>query len=746
MPDGDRRPWAWRSLLAIVAMGLAALLFASATPETAEPKIDIEYEGFTVAGARATVETVRQRIAGLTLDEALELEDALVAEFPLLEGLVAPDMPKGLGLVIFAVFAPLLAGLFGAFIRRRFGSSLGPWILAGAVLAAAQGLGVGATEYLTRQDADAVLLVLFGVLGGTGWVALGVVYFPNLVATFPTGALPSRRWRWLWWVSGGAAAVFVALTTLGPLFAFDTRVNPIGLLSPGVFLASFNVGLALWAVSVLGAGVALVVRFVRSRGDERQQLKWAVVGVVFAAAANLVGNLLDQGEFPAELTGVIKVVPVFVLLPIILIITVFRHRLYDVDLVINRAVMVAILASVITAIYLGVTLGAGVILGTEQIGFDIQVGAAVAVAVAFNPVYRRARRLANRMVFGLRATPYDVLARFSHRAAEVSDGQVLERIPRLVVDGTGAVAATLWVRSGDRLQPAAAWPDDTVRDPIDLSGGFVDPEADYSLPIRNAGELLGGLSLSKQRGEAMPPSEERLLEGLATGLGVVLRNTALRSELREQVEALSASRDRVVAAADEARRALERDLDSGPQQRLVAIKVMLGPIRKQAERAGAEKTAQILAQLEDDAGAAIQAVREFAGGIYPPLLEAEGLATAVAHQARRSPVPVGVEARDLGRHPREVEAAAYFTILEALQNAVKHAGASALEVTIEDGDEALVFSVRDDGRGFDPASVRRGSGVSNMSDRLDAVGGTFQIDSQPGMGTMVQGVIPLGEA
>ncbi|MDX1385612.1 MAG: histidine kinase, partial [Thermoanaerobaculia bacterium] len=554
--------------------------------------------------------------------------------------------------------------------------------MAGALLAAAQGLGVAATECLTRRDAAAALTVPLGVLAATGWISLGVVYFPNLVATFPTGVALSDRWRRLWWISGTAALLLGMVATLGPLYAFDTRVNPIGLLPPGPALAVFNIGLALWALAILAAGAALVLRYIRSRGDERQQLKWAAVGVVFAAAANLVGNLLDQGDLPSELTGVIKVVPVFVLLPIILIITVFRHRLYDVDVVINRAVMVALLASAITAIYLGVTLGVGALLGTSEIGFDLQVGAAVAVAVAFNPVYQRARRLANRIVFGVRATPYEVLARFSHRAAEVSDDQVLDRIPRLVVDGTGAAAATLWVRSGDRMQPVAAWPEGAARDPIDVSGDFVDPAADYSLPIRNAGELLGSLSLSKQRGETMPPAEERLLEGLATGLGVVLRNTALRSELRDQVEALSASRDRVVAAADEARRALERDLDSGPQQRLVAIKVMLGPIRKQAERAGAEKTAQILAQLEDDAGAAIQSVREFAGGIYPPLLEAEGLATAVAHQAGRAPVPVAVEAGDLGRHPREVEAAAYFTILEALQNAVKHAGASAVEVTI----------------------------------------------------------------
>ncbi|HSM01824.1 MAG TPA: ATP-binding protein [Acidimicrobiia bacterium] len=746
MADLTHRPWAWRSLLAILVMGSAGSVLASATPETVEPKIDIAHEEFTLAGARSTVAAVRRQIDDLTLDQALEIESTLVEEYPLLDRLAAPDFPDGLAMVLFGVGAPLAAGLFGAFILRKSGSSLGRWIVVGAMIAAAQGLGVAGTEFLTRQDAPDTIIVPFAIFAGTGWIALGVAYFPNLVATFPTGAPLSLRWRRLFWLSGAAALLLVSAVIFSPLYAFDTRVNPLGLWSSHVTLLVFNAGLALWAVAILGAVTALVLRFFRSRGEERQQLKWAAVGAGFAALAAVAGSLLDEADFPEEVVGALQFVPLFVVLPVILIITVFRHRLYDVDIVINKTVTVAILAAVVTAIYAAAIFGVGALLDTDEVGFGLQVGAAVAVAIAFHPVRRRAQRLANRLVYGHRATPYEVLSRFSHRAAEVSDEQLLERIPRLVVDGTGAVTATLWVRTESQMEAVAAWPEDVRRAPIEASPEFVDPYADFSLPIRNAGELLGGLSLTKARGESMSPAEERLVEGLTAGLGMVLRNTGLRAELRRQVEALSASRDRVVAAADEARRALERDLDSGPQQRLVAVKVMLGPVRKQAERAGAEKTAAMLARLEEDASEAIRSVREFASGIYPPLLEAEGLVAATTHQARRASLPVEVEAEAVKRYPREVEAAAYFTVLEALQNAVKYSQASVVEVALAERDGRLTFTVRDDGVGFDPTSPPTGSGLSNMADRMDSLAGELRLESMPGSGTTVSGSIPVGSA
>jgi two-component system, NarL family, sensor kinase len=301
----------------------------------------------------------------------------------------------------------------------------------------------------------------------------------------------------------------------------------------------------------------------------------------------------------------------------------------------------------------------------------------------------------------------------------------------------------LWTRMGDGFATAAVWPADAGVRTLGGGDGFGDPEADFSLPVFHDGELLGGLSLGKEPGEPVTPAEGGLLADLASGLGLALRNARLTGELRRQVEELETSRQRVLAVADAARRELENTLDSGPQQQLVALKVKLGPTRKRAEQLGAVKAAGLLAQLEQQAGDAIKAVREFAGGIYPPLLEAEGLVTAIGQQARAAAIPVSIDADRLGRYPRDIEAAVYFSVLEALQNVGKYADASTVTVTLSGSEEILTFRVADDGRGFDPASVAPGAGLNGIADRLDTIGGTIHIDSAPGTGTTITGTIPL---
>jgi signal transduction histidine kinase len=375
----------------------------------------------------------------------------------------------------------------------------------------------------------------------------------------------------------------------------------------------------------------------------------------------------------------------------------------------------------------------------------LSVGATAVVALVFQPVRVRVQRWANRVVYGKRASPYEVLARFSHRAAEESDDDVLGRIPRLIVDGTGAAEATLWVAVSDGFRSVSTWPESgsTLRLPDD-GGVFVDPEADVSLPVFHDGELLGGVSLVAARGGVISPPELELVSNLAGGLGLTLRNSRLTAVLRRQVEDLERSRDRVVSAADEARRSLERDLDSGPQQQLVAVKVQLGALRRLAEQAGASRTAAVLADIDVQAGEAIAAVRDFAAGVYPPLLGAEGLAVALTAETRKAAVPVDVEVDGVGRYRREVESAVYFSVLEALQNTAKYANATRAVVSLVDDGEVLTVTVSDDGDGFDPATTRRGAGLNGITDRIDTIGGTTTITSTPGNGTTITGSVPVG--
>jgi signal transduction histidine kinase len=264
-------------------------------------------------------------------------------------------------------------------------------------------------------------------------------------------------------------------------------------------------------------------------------------------------------------------------------------------------------------------------------------------------------------------------------------------------------------------------------------------------PVRHHGELLGALSITKRPGESITPAEERLVRDLASQAGLVMRNVALTERLLENIEQLRASRQRLVTAQDEERRKLERNLHDGAQQQLVALAVKLRLLEQLIGR-DAERARSMAASLQDDAGDALQELRDLARGIYPPLLADQGLVAALQSQARRSPVPVTIEADGLGRYPKEVEAALYFSCLEALQNVAKYAQASRATVSLADGDGRLRFQVTDDGVGFEPSSTSFGTGLQGIADRLSALGGGVDVRSAPGAGTTVTGELPVIEA
>jgi signal transduction histidine kinase len=223
----------------------------------------------------------------------------------------------------------------------------------------------------------------------------------------------------------------------------------------------------------------------------------------------------------------------------------------------------------------------------------------------------------------------------------------------------------------------------------------------------------------------------------------VLKNVGLAAELLQRIDELRASRQRLVAAQDEERRRLERNLHDGAQQHLVALKVKLGLTEMLIQR-DPERALVTLRQLKSDADEALETLRDLARGVYPPLLADKGLSVALESQARKATLPITVDAVGaIRRYPQETEAAVYFCVLEALQNVQKYSGASRAVVRVcEDGGQ-LRFDVEDDGRGFDPVTVKRGSGLINMTDRLDALGGEMKLDSWPGGGCRLHGSLPL---
>jgi len=234
----------------------------------------------------------------------------------------------------------------------------------------------------------------------------------------------------------------------------------------------------------------------------------------------------------------------------------------------------------------------------------------------------------------------------------------------------------------------------------------------------------------------MDPSKDRLVRDLASQAGLVLRNVRLIEDLR-------ASRQRLVAAQDEERRKIERNIHDGAQQQLVALTVRMRLAHELVDRDPA-KAGEMLASMQEATQEALDDLRDLARGIYPPLLADKGLAEALRAQARKSPVPVTVEPDGVGRYPQEAEAAVYFCVLEALQNAAKYAGASSVDVRLVELEGRIEFEIRDDGAGFDPAVTPRGAGLQNMADRLEALGGSLEIRSARGAGTTVIGTVPAG--
>jgi signal transduction histidine kinase len=292
----------------------------------------------------------------------------------------------------------------------------------------------------------------------------------------------------------------------------------------------------------------------------------------------------------------------------------------------------------------------------------------------------------------------------------------------------------------------ATWPPDaTVAAPVVLAVDDRLPSLDAIervVAVRHDDELLGALSIEKPPSDPLTPTEEKLLEDLASQAGLVLRNVRLTADLQSSLEDLRASRRRLVEAQDQERRKIERNLHDGAQQQLVALTVQLGLLERVAE--DPDRVKEMADLLRGALQDALDDLRDLARGIYPPLLADKGLAAALEAQARKAAVATTVDVDGVGRYPQEVEAAVYFCALEALQNVAKYAEASSASVRLMQRDDDLLFEIEDDGRGFDAPVMRRGTGLQGMADRLNAIGGTLTVRSAPGEGTLVSGSIGVG--
>jgi signal transduction histidine kinase len=643
------------------------------------------------------------------------------------------------------VIAFTLFGIVGALLLSRLpGNRVGGLLLFGAAVTAGSFATGELMTYLVRDgitDGPAVVAV---ALGSTlGWLVgiFPVVLFMPLL--FPDGHLPSRRWMPFAWL---CAAVLAFLGVL-LLFGQDTLVgssedaviaNPFFM--PG--LARLEIPEAVFAVSLIGLLVgsvlSMVLRFRRSSGVERQQIKWVALAVAFLASSFVLSTVASTIGLNSDLIDSIVSGIAFITLPVAVAVAVLQYHLYDLDVVVKKALVAGALVLLVIAAYAAVVGLLGVITsGNESSGSVFIV--ALLLGLAFRPVTRFARRIADRVVYGRRATPYEVLTEFSERVGEsYATEDVLGRMAQILGQATGAGSARVWLRLGPELRPAASWPTDA--EPV--AAAFVASEAlptiegETVVEVRDRGELLGALSVAMPPSDPMNPSKERLVRDLASQAGLVLRNVRLVEELR-------GSQRRLVRAQDQERRRLERNIHDGAQQQLVALSVKTRLARDLTARDPA-RAAEMLTQIDTEIQSAVDDLRDLARGIYPPLLIDEGLGAALDAQARRSPVPTTVRADGLRRYAPEVEAAVYFSCLEALQNVAKYAEASSATVILAQSNGHLTFEVMDDGRGFDPTAERTGTGLQGIADRLGALHGEVTIRSEPGAGTRVRGRIEVG--
>lgn len=380
----------------------------------------------------------------------------------------------------------------------------------------------------------------------------------------------------------------------------------------------------------------------------------------------------------------------------------------------------------------------------------LSVLATAVVAVAFSPVQAWLERVARELLGRTSPSPYEVLRQCSTTVSG-DDEQVLERICRLLAQATAAGWAQVWLLVGDELRPAAAWPADagsaTAPAPadrlVDASGVGL-----RCVAVREGGRLVGVVRLAESEQGALTPAEERLLQSVAAQAGLVLRTIRLQTELGQRFADLSAyaaqlqqSRERVIIAQDEERRRLERDIHDGAQQHLVALAVNLRLAQTVISRSPGDAPA-VLAGQSRAARDAAAVVSDLSHGIYPRRLREDGLLAALRTHLAGGAVAVDVVGTGLDPLPAEIETALYFCCMEAVQNAAKHAEAGHVIVEVTNAGGVVRLSVVDDGIGFAHGTVR-GTGLLNMQDRVDAVGGRLAVRSAPAAGTRIEITVPV---
>ena len=662
-------------------------------------------------------------------------------------------VPGGLSVLdAVAVGLVLVWALAGA-ICARAPDRVPQWPLAGGTLAAAVAL-TGARLASPPPAGQHHLARAAATLAA----ALVIAAACHFLLALPDGRLGGRPRQ-----AGAAVAYLVALGT-GLAFALASRPLP-------PLVAAL--GLAAVAACALPA---VRLRYVRATARDRERLQWLAIGVVVAADAALVSVVLHLlVGWPAAVAAVAA--GVSVVIPLSLVAGGIPRLAPRGGRLLVHVLWVAGFSLVVAAVYVVIVLGLGkgpADAGDREI-LGLSMLAAAVAAAGYLPARDRLLASATRFVYGAREAPDEALRTFGSRMTRaVAMDELLLQLAESLRKTMSLTRAEVYTGGGEVLERAVSVPDAgrrtillTERERPVVTRAGVSGNAWASIwlpalldgrersqlrvaPISHGGELLGLIVVERPAGaDAFSEEDDRVLTELARQAGLAFHNVQLDAalqttldELRKQADELRESRARIVATADAERRRVERDLHDGAQQHLVALAVNLRLARDIITDDPTGGT-EMLDQMAQDVQVTIRELRELAHGIYPPLLADAGLPEALRAAAVRCTIPVSVSADGIGRYSQGVETAIYFCCLEALQNAAKHAPQASAQVRVWEESGGLLFSVSDNGPGFNPEKARAGHGFVNMADRLGAIGGTVRWESQPGHGSTVSGSVPV---
>lgn len=677
-------------------------------------------------------------IARLTIWSLAALTAALS-----LAGLVASIMAvvatgKSLGLYTHQLTLPLIAIVFailGPLVLTRHPRHLVGWIMAiTALFSGIVVLNVGLRAYGEEVlgPARAGWLPLMQWLDLWVWIPTNVLPFAFLILLFPDGRLPSPRWRPVAWAAGVGMVATMLGSALNPVARMDAedqlRPNPFGIQGAGPAMdVLLNAGGLLLLIAFVGSIVALVLRFRRSSGIDRQQLKWlayaTVLLVVSIVLSAVVYAAVPQDNLGAQ-ANILLTSLALLGIPLAASVAILRYRLYDIDLIIYRTVLYGLLTASVIVLYVALVMLMGLLFQT-QTGWAGALVATGIVAVLFQPLRERLQKAVSRLLYGERDEPYAVLTRLSRRLrATLEPEQALQTIVDTVAQALKLpfVAIALAEATGFRIV-----------------GEFGRPSGEpLILPMVYQGDTVGRLMVSwRGPNEPFGRSEVDLLEDIAQQAGAAAHTVRLTRDLQR-------SRERLVTAREEERRRLRRELHDGLGPELASLSLKLGAARNLIPRAP-DRADAVLAELTAQVQGTLAGIRRLAYDLRPPALDELGLVPAVresaSSQAEGGPRVV-VEAPDsLPDLPAAVEVAAYRIATEAVTNVARHANADHVVVRF-DLTDALELTIQDDGGGI-PAKARAGVGITSMRERAAELGGRVDVEAVPGGGTRVRARLPL---